>query len=113
MKLKAVLTINLGLFMDLRPEIELDVPDGLAGQELIKYLHQTYWGLLTPERIDKEWSDRLDKLKENARHGIASDIREYQAVIEHFPNAGEIINESKKEYNREKYKELHPKVVKN
>lgn len=46
MKLKATTTINLGTYMDIRPEIEIEVPDSLSGPELVKYLHKEYFGLL-------------------------------------------------------------------
>lgn len=32
--------------MDIRPEIEIEVPDNLSGPELVKYLHKEYFGLL-------------------------------------------------------------------
>lgn len=57
MKIKAVVTINLGLYMDIRPEIEIDVPDGLKNEALVEYLHTTYKGLLQ----EKEARDKLPK----------------------------------------------------
>src|ERR1700734_647729 len=46
MKIKAGVTINLGLYMDIRPEIDIEVPDGLTGRELIEWLHTEYKDLL-------------------------------------------------------------------
>lgn len=57
MKIKAVVTINLGLYMDIRSEIEIEVPDGLKNAELVEYLHTTYKGLLQ----EKESRDKLSK----------------------------------------------------
>jgi hypothetical protein len=51
MKIKAILTINTGVYMDLRPEIEIEVPDGLKNKALVQYLHREYWGCLTPEAL--------------------------------------------------------------
>ena len=47
MKLKAKVTINTGLYMDIRPEIELDVPDDLKNEQLVEWLHTKYHGLLS------------------------------------------------------------------
>lgn len=35
----------MGVYEDLRPEVELDVPDGLQNEALVTYLHKTYHGL--------------------------------------------------------------------
>lgn len=52
MKLKATTTINLGVYMDIRPEIEIEVPDELKGPELVKWLHKEYFGLLDGWKAD-------------------------------------------------------------
>lgn len=39
--------------MDIRPEIEIPVPDGLEGPELVRWLHAKYHGLLTPEGLNR------------------------------------------------------------
>jgi len=57
MKIKAQVTINLGLYMDLRPEITIDTEDYQASRELIKELHKNFWGLL-----DKSVYNPNDKL---------------------------------------------------
>jgi len=36
----------MGLYMDIRPEVEIEVPDGLKNEELVQYLHKTYYGIL-------------------------------------------------------------------
>jgi len=46
MTIKAIVTINLGLYMDIRPEIDIEVPDGLQGRELVEWLHTEYKDLL-------------------------------------------------------------------
>ena len=47
--------------MDIRPEIELEMPDGLQGKELVKYLHQEYHGLLTTERLREIKTETVKK----------------------------------------------------
>lgn len=47
MIIKATLTINTGLYMDIRPEIEITAPDGLSDVELAIWLHDRYHGLYT------------------------------------------------------------------
>ena len=64
-KIKAVLTINLGLYMDIRPEIEIEVPDELQGKELAEWLHTEYKGLY--ERKEQADRERPRVTKVNAR----------------------------------------------
>lgn len=56
MKLKAIVCINLGMYMDIRPEVEIEAPDGLSGKELVKWLHEEYHGLLTPQKLNEQTS---------------------------------------------------------
>ena len=45
-KIKATITINMGLYMDIRPEVEIEVPENLSGPELVQWLHKEYHGIL-------------------------------------------------------------------
>lgn len=47
MKIKTKCIINTGLYMHLEAEIEIDVPDNLKNENLVKWLHMQYHGLLT------------------------------------------------------------------
>lgn len=37
--------------MDLRPEIEITVPDGLENEELVNWIHSKYHGLLANKEV--------------------------------------------------------------
>jgi len=51
MTIKAIVTINLGLYMDIRPEIDIEVPDGLQGRELVEWLHTEYEDLIKNKAV--------------------------------------------------------------
>lgn len=53
MKIKAKVTINMGLYMDLRPEIEIDTENYEEAKRLIKELHQNFFGLLNGKPEEK------------------------------------------------------------
>mgnify|MGYP001616639659 CR=1 FL=1 len=71
MKLKATLCVNLGLYMDLRPEIEIDTENYEEAKGLIKELHQNFFGLLTekPEVVfvkpKRDFTKHYDKKAES------------------------------------------------
>ena len=46
MKLKAIITINMGLYMDIRPEIEIDTDKIEESKQLVKALHKHFYKLL-------------------------------------------------------------------
>jgi len=46
--------------MDIRPEIEIEVPDTLKNEALVEYLHTHYKGILAAKEI-KEVSEPLRK----------------------------------------------------
>ena len=52
MKIKATITINMGLYMDIRPEVEIEVPENLTGPELALWLHKEYFGLLDGRKVE-------------------------------------------------------------
>ena len=70
-KIKAIVTINLGLYMDIRPEIEITVPEGLENEQLVRYLHDTYKGLLEPKPICKACGGTSKDTKIN-REGLCN-----------------------------------------
>lgn len=72
MKLKSIVTVNLGLYMDIRTEIEIDVPDELKNEQLVKYLYAKYWGLLTPQRLNQQVDAKkiMDSARDSAEHDV-------------------------------------------
>ena len=44
-KIKAVLTINVGLYEDIRPEVEIDLNDIESSKETVKKLYLAFHGL--------------------------------------------------------------------
>ena len=69
MKLQATLTINLGLYMDIRPVIEIDTENYQEARTLIKELHKNFFGLLNgqPDEVDMvnmELASRDDKTQQ-------------------------------------------------
>ena len=46
MKIKSVVTINMGLYMDIRPEVEIDTENYTEAKKLIRELHKNFYGLL-------------------------------------------------------------------
>ena len=104
MKFKATVTINMGLYMDIRPEIEVDTDNLEEARELVRNLYMAFFGLLngTPEDL-KQVNHKLQELADNAREGKASSIVDYQEVVEKVPGAATKINEAKKAHNRAVY----------
>ena len=48
MKIKAILTIDIAQFENIKPEIEIDVPDDLKNEELVAYLWNKYHKMCDP-----------------------------------------------------------------
>lgn len=46
MKIKSIVTINMGLYMDIRPEIEIDTDNYDEAKRLVQELHSNFYGLL-------------------------------------------------------------------
>ena len=46
MKIKSTVTINMGLYMDIRPEIEIDTDNYAEAKRLVQELHSNFYGLL-------------------------------------------------------------------
>lgn len=64
--------------MDVRPEIEIEVPDGLKNEELVRYLHKTYGGLLN--RTERKYKDTG---KDDAEQDLKIDF-----TVEHNNQSG-------------------------
>ena len=46
MKIKSTVTINMGLYMDIRPEVEIDTENYDEAKRLVQELHANFYGLL-------------------------------------------------------------------
>ena len=72
----------MGLYMDIRPEIDIEVPEGLSGKELVLWFHEEYKDLLKnkeagmPQKLPMKQKPVKPKLKagktqeERRREGI-------------------------------------------
>ena len=54
MKIKAVVTINMGLYMDIRPEIEIDTENIEVAKQTVRELHKHFFGLLDPRNLEEK-----------------------------------------------------------
>ena len=54
MKIKAVVTINMGLYMDIRPEIEIDTENIEIAKQTVRELHKHFFGLLDPRNLEEK-----------------------------------------------------------
>ena len=54
MKIKAVVTINMGLYMDIRPEIEIDTENVEVAKQTVRELHKHFFGLLDPRNLEEK-----------------------------------------------------------
>lgn len=49
-KIKAILTLDINQFENIKPEIEISVPDELENEALVMWLHNKYHGICTPQK---------------------------------------------------------------
>ena len=61
MKIKGQLIIRTAQYQDFRPEVEIEVPDNLKNEELVKYLYKTYGNIA--EKIQFNKVEKIAKLK--------------------------------------------------
>ena len=54
MKIKAKLTINVGLYEDIRPEVEIDTENIEESKAVIKALHNHFHGMFYPDSEKKD-----------------------------------------------------------
>lgn len=54
MKIKAIVTINMGLYMDIRPEIEIDTENVELSKQTVRELHKHFFGLLDPSKLEEK-----------------------------------------------------------
>jgi len=54
MKIKSTLTINCGLYEDIRPEVEIDTDNIEESKDVIKALHNHFHGMFYPDQEKKE-----------------------------------------------------------
>ena len=100
MKIKTKQLVNIGMYEHLEFEIEVEVPDGLKNEELVKYLNKTYKTVLAEE----PYQSVVKRLVDNALQGKPSSVFDYQK-IENDDAAKIAVNEAKKSYKRsEEYK---------
>lgn len=87
MILKAIVTINVGTYMDIRPEIEIEVPDELKGKDLLKWLNAEYGGLLKLTSYEERMNGGQKKLEEKTNEmckalirGESLELKDYEAI---------------------------------
>lgn len=51
--------------MHIEAEIEIEVPEGLQGPELVKWLHKEYFGLLDARKVDDRYTPKAEAPKNN------------------------------------------------
>ena len=74
MKIKAIVTINMGLYMDIRPEIEIDTEKVEEAKKLIISLHKHFYKLLETSKMSKYVKhDKIDK-KAKAVDSFVNDL---------------------------------------
>ena len=54
MKIKAKFTINVGLYEDIRPEVEIDTENIEESKAVIKALHNHFHGMFYPDSEKKD-----------------------------------------------------------
>ena len=94
-KIKATITIDINQYENIKPEIEINVPDDLEGVDLVKWLHQEYHAVCNYTAIQEEIIMR-------ARKGLNILVDEWEKYIAPYPNIYYRANEAKKEYKRSK-----------
>ena len=91
MKLQATLTINLGLYMDVRPVIEIDTENYEEARKLIKELHKNFFGLLNGQKDDIDLINaELASRDDNTQQALKQTDWEMQALYNKV-RAGESI----------------------
>ena len=74
MKLKAIVTINMGLYMDIRPEIEIDTENIEESKNLVRSLHKHFYKLLEVSKpITKSYKPKKDLTE--AKNSFESDLQ--------------------------------------
>lgn len=58
MKIKTKVTINCGLYEDIRPEIEIDTEDIEASKKILLALHKHFHGIFTQGYQDEKKDER-------------------------------------------------------
>ena len=84
MKHKAIVLINMGLYMDLKVDVEIEVPTDLKDRALVEWLHTEYHGLLERKEIADRSNkvamskEKKEKTQETAEHDAGGSV-EYGA----------------------------------
>jgi hypothetical protein len=114
MKIKAIVTINMGLYMDIRPEVEIDTEDYESSRSLLRELHANFFGLFNNKSEEDIVNDKIQQIANKARKGEQIPIGDWELIPKQdslIPN-NKIVNDAKKAFNREQYAKDKAEVLK-